>query len=215
MIENALILLREELSSYLVAHADPATVIVDNVSKLGSENADVLNESIIISLVNLEQESAFKNGSLYQKTEHTAIYQNVPIHLNLYILISSNFNLGAPPNNGYLLALKRLTMVVRFFQGKSIFSPATSAITLPPPLNNLSNPEISSLKVTLELFTLSFEQINHLWGSLGGRQLPSVLYKARMVTITENKDLREVPLIEAVDVKPIEFPIQNGIKKFI
>ena len=206
MIENALILLREELSAYLTAHADPATVVIDNISKIGSENADALSESIVLSLVNIEQETTLKNAPVFQKTEHTAIYQNLPIHLNLYLLIAANFNLGTPPNNGYILALKRLSMVIRFFQGKSIFSPSTSVIPLPPPLNDLANPEINSLKLILELFTMTFEQVNHLWGSLGGRQLPSVMYKVRIVVISEKRDLRVTPLIEEVEVKPVKMP---------
>jgi hypothetical protein len=49
------------------------------------------------------------------------------------------------------------------------------------------------------MYTLTFEQINHLWGSLGGRQIPFVMYKVRMVAITERSIRREVPLIEEVD----------------
>jgi hypothetical protein len=67
---------------------------------------------------------------------------------------------------------------------------------------------VSSLKFTLEMFTLSFEQINHLWGSLGGRQMPFVMYKLRLVSITEHAKLREVPLIEEIETvaRPLSTP---------
>lgn len=198
MIENALILLREELSSYMNAHGDPASVVVENISLLGSDKEDLLLENLVLSLVNIEQESSLKNASVYQRNEAVAIYENQPVHLNLYVLVSANFNSGTPPNNGYLLALKRLSLAIKFFQGKSVFTPASSALSLPAPLNDLSNPEINSLKLVLELHSLSFEQVNHLWGSLGGRQIPSVLYKVRMVTISERSALREAPLIQQV-----------------
>ena len=51
----------------------------------------------------------------------------------------------------------------------------------------------------MELYTLTFEQINHLWGSLGGRQIPFVMYKLRLVSITERALVREVPLIEEIE----------------
>ena len=149
-------------------------------------------------MVNIEQENTLKNASVYQRNEAAAVYENQPVHLNLYVLVSANFNSGTPPNNGYLLALKRLSLAIKFFQGKSVFTPASSAISLPAPLNDLSNPEINSLKLVLELHSLSFEQVNYLWGSLGGRQIPSVLYKVRMVTISERRALREAPLIQEV-----------------
>lgn len=201
MIENALILLREELSSYMTAHGDPASVVIENIGLLGSDKDDLLRESLVIALVNIEQENSLKNAQVYQKNETAAIYENPPVYLNLYVLVSANFNSGTPPNNGYLLALKRLSLAIKFFQGKSVFTPASSTINLPAPLNDLSNPEISSLRLVLELHSLSFEQVNHLWGSLGGRQIPSVLYKVRMVTISERKALREAPLIEEIHIQ--------------
>ena len=50
----------------------------------------------------------------------------------------------------------------------------------------------------MELYTLTFEQINHLWGSLGGRQIPFAMYKLRLVAVTDNAVIREVPLIEEI-----------------
>jgi len=61
------------------------------------------------------------------------------------------------------------------------------------------------MKITMELYTLTFEQINHLWGSLGGRQAPFAMYKARLIMVRERNIIREVPLIEEVraDSSPI------------
>ena len=58
---------------------------------------------------------------------------------------------------------------------------------------------ITELRFTMELYTLTFEQINHLWGSLGGRQIPFVMYKLRLVSLSERAVVREVPLIEEID----------------
>lgn len=204
MIGNALTLLREELSSYMIAHGDPASVIIDNISRLGTDSGSELQEHIVISVVNIEQENTLKNGQNFVKNANSGQYQNLPIYLNLYILIAANFDAGVPPNNGYVLALKRLSLAIRFFQGKPVFTPHTSPVPLPPPLNDLANPEISSLKLTMEFFSMSLEQVNHLWGSLGGRQLPAALYKARVIALSENKILRAAPLIEVVEVKSVE-----------
>jgi len=66
---------------------------------------------------------------------------------------------------------------------------------------DLSQAVISDLKFTLELYTLTFEQINHLWGSLGGRQVPFAMYKLRLVAITDRSIVREVPLIEEIETQ--------------
>lgn len=200
MIHNALILLREELTAYLTAQGDPASVIIENIGLFETEQGADLQDSIVISLVNIEEESSLKNGQTFSKwPDGKARYENRPVFLNLYILFTANFPGGVPPNNGYVHALKRLSLVIEFFQGKTVFTPATSSIPLPPELSDLANPDIASLQLKLEMYTLTFEQINHLWGSLGGRQLPFVMYKVRMVSITERSIRREVPLIEEIE----------------
>jgi hypothetical protein len=200
MISMALILLREELSAYMTSQGDPANVIIENIGLFETENGNALDESIIITLVNIEEESSFKNGQSFSKwPDGKARYENRPVYLNLYVLFTANFSGGVPPNNGYVQALKRLSLVIEFFQGKNVFTPATSPVPLPPELSDLSNPDLSSLKLNMEMYTLTFEQINHLWGSLGGRQIPFVMYKVRMVAITERSIRREVPLIEEIE----------------
>jgi hypothetical protein len=200
MIANALILIREELSAYLASQGDPATVIIENIGLFETEHASDLDESIIISLVNIEEESSLKNGKSFSKwPDGKARYENRPVYLNLYILLTANFSGGVPPNNGYVQSLKRLSLVIEFFQGKNVFTPASSTVPLPPELSDLSNPAVAALKLNMEMYTLTFEQINHLWGSLGGRQIPFVMYKSRMVTITEGSIRREAPLIEEVE----------------
>lgn len=200
MIASALILLREELTAYLIAQGDPVPVIIENIGLFETGGAGALPQNIIITLVNIEEESSLKNGQTFSKwPDNRARYENRPVYLNLYVLFTANFQGGVTPNNGYVEALRRISIVIEFFQGKNIFTPASSSIPLPPELSNLADPDIASLKLKLEMYTLTFEQINHLWGSLGGRQIPFVMYKVRVVSITERSIRREVPLIEEVE----------------
>ncbi|HEY1214506.1 MAG TPA: Pvc16 family protein, partial [Bryobacteraceae bacterium] len=94
-------------------------------------------------------------------------------------------------------ALKRLSYVIQFIQSRNSFSTANSVTAAG--LIDFTDDDAVSLKFTLELYTLTFEQINHLWGSLGGRQVPFAMYKLRLVAITERALLRNVPLIEEID----------------
>jgi hypothetical protein len=200
MIGNAMILLREELSAYMIAQGDPANVVIDNIGLFETDDGNNLDDSLVITVVNIEEESTLKNGKTFSKwPDGMARYENRPVFLNLYVLFTSNFSGGVPPNNAYVQALKRLSLVIEFFQGKTVFTPATSSVPLPPELSDLSKPDIASLKLNMELYTLTFEQINHLWGSLGGRQIPFVMYKVRLVCIAERSVRREVPLIEEIE----------------
>ena len=42
-------------------------------------------------------------------------------------------------------------------------------------------------RLTFRLHNLSFEQQNNLWGMLGGRYIPSAIYKMNMLTAFDTK----------------------------
>lgn len=200
MIDSALILLREELNEYirnLPGNTDPSYVVLGNVSALDADGGDDLRGTLILSLVNIEEESTLKNGKAFHKMLNgTVRYENLPIFLNLYLLFSANF-----PDN-YTNALIRLSQTIRFFQGKHAFNLRnTVSSTILAAISDPTNPEkdvLSGLELYLDLYTMTFEQINHLWGSLGGKQIPFVMYKARLVLIREPQFRAEAPVIEEI-----------------
>lgn len=193
MIDTALILLRDELNSYINLKDASVNVVIDNIGLFETSNGESLTNNVVISLVNMEEESTLKNQPALKRPfiNNKGVYQNPPVYLNLYVLFVSNYS-----GNDYPLALKRLSYIIQFLQGKNSFSSSSS---VSGGSIDLSNDNVTDLRFTLELYTLTFEQINHLWGSLGGRQMPFVMYKLRLVAITEGMPLREVPVVEEID----------------
>lgn len=192
MIDAAFALLNNQLAAYIESMGgDRLDVIMANIAAIDAANSNLdLERKVILSLVNIEEEAALKNaGPLYRNVK-TLNYVNPPIYLNLYLLITAHYE-------KYEDALTRLSNVIQFFQGKNSFSLKNS-----PPNDMLLNPETyEDIQLHLEMFSLSFEQLNHLWGSLGGKQWPSVLYKVRLVKISENRITAQGAIIETVQTK--------------
>lgn len=192
MIDAAFALLNNQLAAYIESMGgDRLDVVMANIAAIDATNSNLdLERKVILSLVNIEEEAALKNaGPLYRNVK-TLNYVNPPIYLNLYLLITAHYE-------KYEDALTRLSNVIQFFQGKNSFSLKNS-----PPNDMLLNPETyEDIQLHLEMFSLSFEQLNHLWGSLGGKQWPSVLYKVRLVKISENRITSQGPIIEQVQTK--------------
>jgi hypothetical protein len=192
MIEQAIFLLRDELQEFIKNLDASVNVVVDNIGLLETSKGDTLTNNIVITLVNIEEESTLKNQPAVKRPFVTrAIYRNPPVCLNLYVLLTCNY-----AGDSYPLALRRLSYILQFLQSKNSFSIATSVSGGGV---DLTNADILDLKFTMELYTLTFEQLNHLWGSLGGRQIPFAMYKLRLVAITERSIVREVPLIEEIE----------------
>lgn len=208
MIALALKLLRDELSNYIDQHKrsgdgiSKAGIVLGNIASMDSDDTGAFNDKVIITLVNTEEESTLKNGSHLVKTSRGVKYVEPAVHVNLYILISATLKETALSDN-YEFALHRLSLVLQFFQAKKSFTVKNS------PFSQISSDQLGTqddwitnelrdeLKLNVELYTLTFEQINHLWGSLGGKQVPFAMYKVRLVKIHEMSG-EEAPVIEEI-----------------
>lgn len=201
MINEAAVFIRDEIRSYLrevsvISRAEE--VLLGNISSL--ENNPSLFDSVIITLVNIEEESALKNNKNWSRNALTggAETSSPPVYLNMYLLFTATLpeSVGET-DRAYQGALNRIAAVVEFFQSKKIFTLQNS-----PAFDSSQFEErlISEIRLVPELYTLTFEQINHLWGSLGGKQSPFVMYKIRAVKV-QGLITQEAPLIETVDVE--------------
>ncbi|PSR18565.1 DUF4255 domain-containing protein [filamentous cyanobacterium CCP3] len=191
MIADALKLIQVSLQNYIKDVEDSQEssqdiVVLDNVAmaeQLGG-NRDDLNERVIITLFNIEEEATLKNTPHYRIENGRTVYQNPPVSLNLYVLFS------VLHYSHYETALRRLARVIEFFQWKKELSILVS-----------SRPggELQEIRVLPDLYTLTFDQLNHLWGSLGGKQVPFVMYRTRLVQLDAQKRQAEAhPIKERV-----------------
>lgn len=131
-----------------------------------------------MSMVNVEEETSLRYSQLsttYKLPNETVpqVFEHNPVaFLNLYVV----FSFHRP--DAYETALDNLGQVVSFLQRNPIFR--EDEIQLP---DTLTTPEFE--KIVFELYSLSFEQMNHLWGVLGGKYIPSVMYKLRVFPVRE------------------------------
>lgn len=186
MIQFVLSMLVRELGIHIRGRStvkiDGEPVVLGNIAmseSLGG-NESYMQGKIVLSLVNIMEEASLKNANSYNISDGKPLLINPPVYLNLFLLFLANFTKGgsATDDTDYSNALMRLSQVIEFFQGKNVFSVQGS-----PEGNSLQDPELQDLRIKLELVSMTFEQVNYLWGSLGGKQIPFVLYKAGIVPL--------------------------------
>jgi hypothetical protein len=184
MIFQVMELIRQNLNAFLSAPGSPDMVVLGNIAFATPDNSatPLVDESaqIYMSLVNVEEEASLRNQSAVRQSEIRPLaYVNPPMTINLFLLFSAN-------HKDYSMAIRTLSSVLLFFQGNRKFSisrtpvPAAGAFATPGEQEN-------KLKINLDLMSLTFEQVNHLWGSLGGKQVPFLLFKARQVEIDADR----------------------------
>lgn len=189
MLKDSLQFLADELNKYLVqklgASQDDERVVLGNVAKAYDNAQPLLGEipignKAVLSLVNIEEDKVAKQQENFIKTDTNVRYKNPPVLLNVYILFSVN-------RNAYADSLLWLSYIIQFFQHQNIFTPLTH-----PALNSKIK------KLMIDLYSLNFEQVNHLWSTLGGKYLPSVMYKIRQLTIDEELIVSEGAFIKEI-----------------
>lgn len=130
------------------------------------EEGELLNlNNLVITLVNINEDATLKNIPNYQTDVEQTIYKNPPVYLNLFLLFSACFK-------SYSNALLMLSRTIRFFQAKNTFTHKNSITQVK---------DMDSFHLVMDLYSPSFEQVNYIWSTLGGKQRPFVMYKLRMV----------------------------------
>lgn len=185
MLDVALNFLTAELNSYLVARGARKTTdeigkvevgkLVDDAGKWA-----IKDDHIGASLIHIEEDRVMKSH-LPEATlaggRHVVLEPR--LKLNLHVLFAAKFQ-------RYDEGLRSLSLVLTFFQSRPTFTPDAY-----PGLD----PRIERL--TAELQSLTYEQLNQVWAFIGGKQLPSAIYKVRMIALQDAEPRAiEPPLAE-------------------
>jgi hypothetical protein len=170
MIEETLRLVSTELDQSLRRRFPGAPSLVALTNLVDPTGAPVLEaaDRVAMFLVNVEREIIPARAPRYVDTGPGPIgIIRPPVHLNLMVMFAAS-----PSGVTYAEALKQIEGVISFFQARPLFT----AANLPD-----LDPAVEQLSVEIE--NLSITELSNLWGILGGRYMPSVLYRFRMLTI--------------------------------
>lgn len=107
-----------------------------------------------------------------------------PVHLNLLVMFAANYGGSTYPE-----ALKLIGSTIACFQAMPVLD-AQNSPGLDPRLD----------KLTLAIEPLGLQEMATLWGVLGGRYVPSVLYRVRLITIDARQHDAQLPSVRALGV---------------
>jgi hypothetical protein len=178
MIRKALELIKEELQLFLDLK-DPenlraALVVLSNIldqegkPAYNASTSDGTNHFLVGTLVNIQEERHLRPPPSFREIPGPELVkQNPDVNLNLYLLFTAF-------STQYETSLRLISEVIKFFQAKPYFSKSNT-----PKLD----PEI--IRITADLNTMTFEQQNYMWGLMGAKYMPSVVYKLRTFSLAD------------------------------
>jgi hypothetical protein len=199
MLAHALTIVINELNRHLVdvyAAVAPQAAL-GNLSEgfaTGLNNGGNARDMLYLSVVNIKEEKTLKNVPTYVRNDAalTVSYENPPVFVNGQILLTATHGI-------YSNALTVLSRAIRFFQLKNMFTQENvnpASITTNQPANPLD--QLESFKLIFDFYSPTMEEVNHLWGTLGGKQYPFAMYMLRMLELKFNAVQSESGLITEV-----------------
>lgn len=178
MIKEVLTVLKNELQN-----AGLSDVVVNDIAK-HEDGAAGLDNKVVITLLNIQEESTMKNMSRYIKNTSDVMKMESPsAYVNLFVMITAN-------RTDYDSALINISKVIETLRAKNVLEYVATGIGE------------SNFTFRTEMHAVPFEQLSYIWGLLGGKIIPSVMYKVSVVKIGA-KNVSDVQLINDVEIKDI------------
>jgi hypothetical protein len=202
MLAHALTIVTNELEAHLSdTYGAPAVtpqVRLGNIAEgvgSGAGNPGAMPRDVLgFSMVNIREEKSLKNVPTYVRNDATlrVLYRNPPVFLNFHILLVAT-------HTSYSNALLVLSRAIKFFQFANVFdqdSVSPASVTTNAPTNPLD--QLQTFKLIFDIYSPTMEEVNHLWGTLGGKQYPFALYTLRLLELTFKATQAEAGLITEV-----------------
>lgn len=189
MIHEALKFISDEVNRYLSLKLGSVTdprLVLGNVAKLSENDQgggnNPLSNRAILTLVNIEEDRVSRSPDNYRRVGDAIQYRNPKVFINLYCLFSVN-------RTNYDVSLEWLNYIIQFFQYRNVFTHGNSP---------LLHEKIDQL--VLDMTSMNLEQLNQLWGVMGGKYYPSVLYKMRLIAIEDDTPEASGDLIREINI---------------
>jgi hypothetical protein len=180
MIHVAVAQVVAELNAYLNLRSPGLTqerVVAGSLFDLTGSLSAKTRDRLVVSVVNVEENRVYHSVETYQ-TRADGMNERVKpkVRLNVYLLFVGNLD-------KYDEALKAISHAIGFFQHRNVFAVSGNG---------------DSSRVVFELYSMTFEQQNHLWAAIGAKYMPSVMYRAGIVDIRDTQIEAEVPPVEEI-----------------
>ena len=184
MIHQVLPAVIGELSEFLQSRlgiSEDQIVLGSVVNQDGS--VAVEGNKLVVSLINIARDGSKGSPSLAFGNP------NPPVYINLYVMFAATYASSNINNRDYIEALKMISGVIGFFQGRNSFDH-----------HNTADFPDDATKVTMEIEDIEFRELVNLWSQTGAKYVPSIVYRLRSLNMDEDLITDEVPPISGITI---------------
>lgn len=160
----------------------PDAVVASPLVEHGAQGGLAAPGKLVVTLVRIEEDRLSRSVEYHERIEGDRVRRvEPPTRLTAFLLVAAT-------HDDYDEALKAVGHAVAFFQN----------------VRSVDYAEIEGVedagRLVLEMDSPSFEQLNHLWGTVGAKYLPSVLYRMRLLSVHDARPEASQPSVGVVEI---------------
>jgi hypothetical protein len=185
MIQHVLPVIIDELNEYLKSqfNAVEDKAILSGIVEQDGSLALESGNKIVATLIFIDKETTYKSGPGTTSSGFEILQYSPPLNINLTILFSALFS-----RNHYVESLRYISGVIYFFQYKSLFTGQNT----PKLVKGVD-------KIYFDLLSVSPSDMMNYYSMLGIKYVPSVVYKVRMLTFSQDNVVADLPAIRGME----------------
>jgi hypothetical protein len=164
MIEQAMAFVVGELNAHLQRQYDQTRnlLVLGPLVSVDGATMTEATHAAIASITNITQDTTLRNQARRQLTVNHAVISRPRIEINVHIIFSAALA-------RYETSLALLSSIILRLHETPVFDVQNSP-ELPATISRLA----------LSMLNLDYSEQSHLWGGMGAKYVPSVLYEMRM-----------------------------------
>lgn len=180
MIDQALQLVRDRLNDHLRLRFDVPEDLVSlsALTDADGKQTEGARNRLALFLTNIARDAVPRSR---RERGSVLVSQAQPLHMDVYFMVASGHDADLYPEG-----LKLVSAALMFFQSHPVFKP-----------QNTPDMPLGLSQLTVEVSNLKVDEIAQIWSNLGGRYVPSVMFKMRSVLIDAGAVTGVVPTITA------------------
>ena len=181
MIDQALTLTVDRLNGHLSGQfsAPEDIVVLAPLTDADGKPTDAVRNKLALFVTNISEDALPRRATGRTGSVGSIKAEAAPLHLDIYAMLAASYDAEI-----YAEGLKMLSAALMYFQSYPVLNPQ-NAPGMPDGLHQLSF-EISNLRV---------EEMGQMWGNLGGRYVPSVMFKIRTISLVSGAIKSIIPTI--------------------
>ena len=188
MIGDLLNNIAKEVAEYIDSQSDfpsgKKSVVFAKPTNAKGE-LSIPDNSVCLSLLNIEEETATRNPMIKKRVEGTKVYTQLPgVSLNINVIFIANF-----PND-YISELNYITKIIEFFQKNDNFTLQNTPA--------LKKQERYFEELSFKLSASKLEDQHNIWNTLGMKYMPSVMYTVGKIIVQEEEKLSDSRVVQRV-----------------